>query len=108
MGFYPEIPGVGGFAVFTPIFDSIKLELPDNKLVTIRAPEVGGENFYIQDMKVNGKPHRSPWIDMEALTAGNGAQIEFKVGPAPSQWGSGKADVPPSFDPDDPNPVAKP
>ena len=98
MGLYPEIPGVGGFAVFTPIFDTICLELPNQKVVNIHAPGTSTKTPYIQSMELNGKPSSRCWIDMNTLTAGSGAQIEFKVGPAPSQWGGGEADVPPSFD----------
>ena len=98
IGLYPEIPGVGGFTIFTPQFSNITMSLPDNKTVTINTPNVSGANYYIQSMKVNGVNRTSTWITMDTLTSGTGATLDFVVGSASSTWGTGASDVPPSFD----------
>lgn len=91
IGLYPEIPGVGGFSINTPIFNSIKIALKNGD-ITIKG---GSEkNIYIRSLKVNGKPHESTWVNWDDIS--NGATFEFSTSDKPNrQWGA-KID-PPSF-----------
>jgi hypothetical protein len=50
----------------------------------------------VQGLEVGGKPHASPWVTYDALR--DAGTMTFKLGPAPSRWGSGRQDAPPSFD----------
>ena len=52
IGLYPEIPGVGGFTVNTPIFSSVKVHLKKGDMVIKGGSE---KNIYIKSMKLNGK-----------------------------------------------------
>ena len=61
IGLYPEIPGVGGFTVNTPIFSSVKVHLKKGDMVIKGGSE---KNIYIKSMKLNGKPYDSTWIDV--------------------------------------------
>lgn len=70
IGLYPEIPGVGGFTVNTPIFSSVKVHLKKGDMVIKGGSE---KNIYIKSMKLNGKPYDSTWIDWDQLN--NGATI---------------------------------
>ena len=72
IGLYPEIPGVGGFTVNTPIFSSVKVHLKKGDMVIKGGSE---KNIYIKSMKLNGKPYDSTWIDWDQLN--NGATIEY-------------------------------
>ena len=54
IGLYPEIPGVGGFTVNTPIFSSVKVHLKKGDMVIKGGSE---KNIYIKSMKLNGKPY---------------------------------------------------
>ena len=72
IGLYPEIPGVGGFTVNTPIFSSVKIHLKKGDMVIKGGSE---KNIYIKSMKLNGKPYDSTWIDWDQLN--NGATIEY-------------------------------
>ena len=54
IGLYPEIPGVGGFTVNTPIFSSVKVHLKKGDIVIKGGSE---KNIYIKSMKLNGKPY---------------------------------------------------
>lgn len=56
IGLYPEIPGVGGFTVNTPIFSSVKVHLKKGDMVIKGGSE---KNIYIKSMKINGKPYDS-------------------------------------------------
>lgn len=91
IGLYPEIPGVGGLTVNTPIFSYVKMHLPKGD-ITIKG---GSEkNIYIHSMKLNGKPYESTWIDWEQLS--NGATIDYSTSAKPDKsWGTKV--VPPSF-----------
>lgn len=91
MGLYPEIPGVGGFSVNTPIFESIKIKLKNGDLIINGGSE---KNIYIHSLKINGKDHGSTWIDWKKLS--NGATLDFKTSSKPNpNWGTKIA--PPSF-----------
>ena len=91
IGLYPEIPGVGGFTVNTPIFSSVKIHLKKGDIVIKGGSE---KNIYIKSMKINGKPYDSTWIDWEQLN--NGATIEYTTSSKPDvKWGTKV--TPPSF-----------
>lgn len=91
IGLYPEIPGIGGFTVNTPIFSSVKVHLKEGD-VTIKG---GSEkNIYIHSMKLNGKPYECTWMDWEQLS--KGATIEYGTSNKPDmKWGTKV--LPPSF-----------
>lgn len=83
IGLYPEIPGVGGFTVNTPIFSSVKVHTAKGDIVIKGGSE---KNIYINSMKLDGKPYESTWIDWEQLC--NGATIEYSTSSKPNkQWG---------------------
>ncbi len=91
IGLYPEIPGVGGFTVNTPIFSSVKVHLKKGDMVIKGGSE---KNIYIKSMKLNGKPYDSTWIDWDQLN--NGATIEYATSSKPDvKWGTKV--TPPSF-----------
>lgn len=92
MGLYPQIPGVGGFTVNTPIFTDVKIHLGNGKDINI----TGGseKNIYISDLKLNGKQHDSTWIDWKDLE--NGADLKFTTSSSPNKkWGT--KILPPSY-----------
>jgi putative alpha-1,2-mannosidase len=62
------IPGVGGFSINIPQFDSIDIKLPENKILKIR--KKGAENYYINSLKLRDKPHYSTWISWEKIKKG--------------------------------------
>lgn len=91
IGLYPEIPGIGGFTVNTPIFSSVKVHTAKGDIVIKGGSE---KNIYINSMKLDGKLYESTWIDWEQLY--NGATIEYSTSSKPNkQWGVKV--VPPSF-----------
>lgn len=91
IGLYPEIPGVGGFTVNTPIFSSVKVHLKKGDIVIKGGSE---KNIYIHSMQLNGKPYDSSWIDWDELS--NGATIDYGTSSKPdTKWGT--KTLPPSF-----------
>lgn len=91
IGLYPEIPGIGGFSINTPIFSSIKVHLKNGDIVIKGGSE---KDIYINSLMLDGKPHESTWIGWDELSTG--AVLEYKASNKPNlQWGT-KLD-PPSF-----------
>lgn len=91
IGLYPEIPGVGGLTVNTPIFSSVKVHLKKGNIVIKGGSE---KNIYIRSMKLDGKPYDSTWINWDQLS--NGATIEYDTSNKPDvKWGTKV--LPPSF-----------
>jgi hypothetical protein len=72
----------------------------------INAPDNSAKNVYIQGMKLNGNKWGRTYLRHDVLTAG--ARIDFDMGPAPSTWGSGDDQAPPSITTGSevPNPLA--
>ncbi len=93
MGMYPQIPGIGGFALNTPIFEDIKIHLGNGNDIHISG---GSEkNIYTTALLLNGKPHNSTWIDWADLE--NGASLRYSTSASPNKkWGTEV--LPPSFD----------
>jgi hypothetical protein len=97
LGLYPEIPGVGGFTLFSPLFPKAEIFLDDGKIITIQAENTGESHPYIQRMAIDGIANTSTWVTMNRLTAREGAKLEYVLGDSPSDWGTGEMDVPPSY-----------
>ena len=96
IGAYPAIPGVGGFALDSPLFPKAVFHLGNDKVVTIEGENASASNPYVQSLSVNGKPYERTWITYD--TFGQGATLQFKLGPTPNkEWGTKPDDAPPSF-----------
>jgi putative alpha-1,2-mannosidase len=96
MGLYPEIPGVAGFAVGSPLFSSVTVRLAHGQLLRITGKGAADNAPYIQTLSLNGRPYNSPWIPF-ASVAGGGT-LQFTLGSSPNTaWGSGPNQAPPSF-----------
>lgn len=91
VGLYPVIPGVAGFSVNSPSFNSVKIHLK-NGTIDIKG---GDEKLdYIQSLQLNGKPLDASWINWNDLK--NGAKLNFKLSAQPNKtWGT--TAVPPSY-----------
>ena len=68
VGLYPLIPGVGGFSLNIPQFDSIDIKLPEDKILKIR--KRGDKNYFINSLKFREKPHYSTWINWDMIKKG--------------------------------------
>ena len=96
LGVYPAIPGVGGFAVNSPLFPKAVLHLGNGKVATIEGENAAAANAYLQTLSVDGKPYEHTWIPYD--TFAQGATLHFKLGPTPNkEWGTKPEDAPPSF-----------
>ena len=83
MGFYPVCPASGEFAVGTPLFKHVKVNMPSGKSFIVNAPENSNENFYIGSMKVNGREQDRTFLTYDELAAG--ASVDFAMTPVPDK-----------------------
>jgi len=95
LGFYPEIPGIGGVVLGSPMFPRAVINLENGKTITVTGTNASTSNPYVQSMTLNGASSSSLWIPINTLLSG--ATLDFTLGSSPSSWGTAPADAPPSF-----------
>ncbi|HWW02804.1 MAG TPA: GH92 family glycosyl hydrolase [Candidatus Acidoferrum sp.] len=96
LGLYPIIPGVGGFVLGSPLFQSATINLENGQQINIQGINASAQNCYVQSLTLNGVATTSLWLPFSAIR--NGANLVATLGSAPSTWGTAPADSPPSFD----------
>jgi predicted alpha-1,2-mannosidase len=98
LGLYPDLPGVGGFVIGSPLFSSITVNLPGGQTLQINAPNAGDANPYVQDMAINGVETTSLWLTVDQILGNATTTLDFDLGNQPNTgWGSSPDDAPPSF-----------
>ncbi len=96
LGLYPEIPGVAGFVLGSPLFPRATVHLGNGHVLTIVGDGAAPTAPYVQSLTVNGQPYASPWLPYTRLAAG--ATLRFTLGPTPDRaWGAAPDEAPPSF-----------
>ncbi len=85
LGLYPVCPGKPDYALSSPLFDEIRIKVPDGTF-TIRAEGAGQGLRYIQSASLNGKPYDRPFLTHRDLTAGG--ELTLEMGSRPNKtWG---------------------
>jgi predicted alpha-1,2-mannosidase len=95
MGLYPEIPGVAGLAVGSPLFPQIDLNLPGGATTSIVAPGAADDAPYVTSLSVDGSPVSVPWLALSDVTGGQTIAFGLAASPTGAGWGTGGA--PPSY-----------
>jgi len=92
MGFYPVTPGTTLYAIGSPIFERVSLNLdqPYKKgTFTVIARNQSPQNKYIQSATLNGKPLNEPFIRHADIVSGS--TLIFNMGAQPNRkWGVSK------------------
>ena len=96
LGLYPEIPGVPGFVVGSPVFPKATIHLGNGKTILITGKNAAPAAPFVQNLALNGQHWDSPWIPWSALS--QGAVLDFDLGTKASSWGNDPHQAPPSFD----------
>lgn len=87
MGFYPVTPGSNLYAIGSPFFNRITIDLPDGKTFRVDARNCSKKNKYIQSARLNGTVINWPWLTHPELM--NGGKLELTMGDRPNkQWGT--------------------
>ena len=96
LGFYPVCPASDEYVMGTPLFKSAVIHLENGKKFTINAPENSAENFYIDNMKLNGKRYTHSFIKHQDIMRGGKMDISMSS-KANTQRATAKEDRPYSF-----------
>jgi putative alpha-1,2-mannosidase len=79
LGLYPEVPGVAGFALGSPLFPQIQLHLGNGSLLSITGHGAADTSPYVQDISLNQHAWSNPWLPWSAIQ--NGGTLAFTLGP---------------------------
>jgi predicted alpha-1,2-mannosidase len=93
MGIYPVTPGSTQYAIGSPIFDEVSLDLGDGNHFSFITKNNTQKNIYIQSATLNGEPFNRTWIDHTEIM--KGGILIFEMGPEPNKdWASNPDSVP--------------
>jgi len=96
LGLYPEIPGVGGLVVGSPLFPRIVVHATAAQTLTISAPSATEQHPYVQSLTLDGRPYGRTWLPLQAL--GPHPTLRFQLSATPNTaWAAAPDDAPPSF-----------
>ena len=95
LGLYPEIPGVGGFVVGSPLFTAITVHLAEGHTLSIAAPAASDTTPYVQQLLVNDQPSTKLWLPWNTMK--QGTTLTYALGKNATTWGNGQGDAPPSY-----------
>jgi predicted alpha-1,2-mannosidase len=96
LGLYPEIPGVAGFVIGSPVFPKATIHLSNGAVIQIIGDHASVENCYVRKLELNGQSYDKLWLPWSAIS--KGAMLNFSLADKPSSWGVGPDSAPPSFD----------
>jgi len=94
LGMYPVTPGADTLALHGPAFPSILIQRAAGN-VTISAAGVSATTAAVQGVTVNGAATTHSYVRYPDLAAGG--SLVYTMAASPGTWGTGAADVPPSF-----------
>jgi predicted alpha-1,2-mannosidase len=86
MGFFPVTPGTGEYAIGSPFFEKVTIQLPGGKTFTVNAKNCSKKNKYIQSAELNGKVLNRAFINHKDIVSGG--ELNFVMGDKPNkEWG---------------------
>ena len=92
MGFYPVTPVQNIYAIGSPIFDKVTINLENGKKFVIHTVNASDENKYIQFASSNGKIYEHPYFTHEQIM--NGGESIFIMGDTPNKsWGNDNSEM---------------
>jgi predicted alpha-1,2-mannosidase len=95
LGFYPARMGSTDYTIGAPLHPKATITLENGRTFTVNAPGVSDTNRYIQSATLNGVTYTKNYLTHADLTAGG--TLTFTMGPNPSSWGTGAANIPGSI-----------
>ncbi|KEO75582.1 hypothetical protein EL17_00375 [Anditalea andensis] len=91
LGFYPVNPANGTYVFGSPLVNSAKINLENNRTFEILVQNNSPQNIYVQEMNLNGNPYTKNYFHHADLM--KGGKLEIVMGPEPStRWGVEVAD----------------
>jgi glycosyl hydrolase family 92/alpha-galactosidase-like protein len=107
LGIYPFMPGDDHYALTSPLFDRVTIDLRppySGGQLVISAPGASSGLVHVQAAALNGQALGSSQVSHGALVGGGGGRLDFALGRSVNfGWGTGSGGTPPS--PCSPNPA---
>lgn len=89
MGYYPVCPGQDMYAIGSPIFDKVTVNLPNGKQFSVSSANAARENMYVQSASLNSADHPYSYISHTDIM--KGGELAFEMGSQPNkEWGTKK------------------
>lgn len=96
IGLYPAIPGVGGFAINSPLFSETIIRREGGKEIRIIADGARADSPYVQTLRLDNQIYEKTWLPFDRVA--NGATLRFKLSDKPNvKWATAPDAAPPSF-----------
>jgi predicted alpha-1,2-mannosidase len=95
MGFYPLDPVSGNYLLVSPVFDSIKIRLPDKKLLELITHKSTADAKYIKEVKWNGRNYDKNYLRHASIVTGG--KLDIWLQDQPTAWGSDPKQQPPGL-----------
>ncbi len=93
MGFYPVTPGSDVYALGTPLFEEVKINLENGKDFRIKATNPAPANFYVNQVTLNGSDHKATYFRHQDLELGG--ELIFEMSNKPNTFrGIRDTDIP--------------
>jgi len=86
MGFFPVTPGSGIYAIGSPFFNSITIQLPNGKTFQVLAESCSKKFKYIKSAKLNGRVLDTPFITHQNIMEGGRLHLVMSDKPN-KEWG---------------------
>ena len=77
MGFFQVTPGVPVYAIGSPSFEEVAIQLPNGKSFKVVANDNSRENVYVRSAKLNGNPLDELFFTHEQLMEGGVLELEM-------------------------------
>ncbi|MDP3684733.1 MAG: GH92 family glycosyl hydrolase, partial [Ignavibacteria bacterium] len=93
IGFYPVTPRSNIYAIGSPIFDRVVINLENGKKFVVQTKNNTDKNVYIQSAVLNNKKYDKSFLNYSDIE--NGGVLQFKLSDSPNKnWGKGNGDQP--------------
>lgn len=92
MGFYPVTPGQNTYAIGSPIFDKVTINLENGKKFVISAKKNSEQNKFIQIASLNGTVYKHSYVTHEQIMSGG--ELVFVMNDKPNKlWGTNNPEL---------------
>ena len=86
LGFYPVTPGSNEYIIGSPLVEKASINMENGKCFTVDIENYNENHPYIQSVQLNGKVLNRSFLKHSEIMAGG--NLEFLMGPQPSDWGT--------------------
>lgn len=81
LGFYPLNPADGIYQITSPWFEETSVDVGNGKTLKITCENFSSDNIYIENIQLNGKPHKGYSISHEQIMSGG--ELKFVLSSSP-------------------------